>query len=325
MGPEDLKRILKLLPGQPADEVLVGLETPDDAGVFMLDDNTALVQTVDFFTPVVDDPYLFGQIAAANSLSDIYAMGGTPISAMNIVCFPCNLDMEILAEILRGGFDKLHEAGVALLGGHTVDDQEPKYGMAVTGKVDPNRILRNRGARPGDLLVLTKPLGTGVLSTALKADFLSEDDIEEAVMGMCSLNEKASQAALAGGARAGTDVTGFGLLGHLATMLPERGLGCELDHRSVPYYPRTREMAESGMVPGCAYRNRDFIEKRLVISGDLDELEVLLLCDPQTSGGMLLALPEEGLRGFREIMGPEGCFWVIGRFIEDPEGRIVLR
>ena len=326
MGPEDLKRVLKLLPDQrQAEEVLVGLETPDDAGVYLLDEENALVHTLDFFTPIVDDPYLFGQIAATNSLSDVYAMGGTPLSAMNIVCFPCSLDMDILAEILRGGADKLREAGVALLGGHTVDDQEPKYGMAVTGKVHPKKILRNRGAQPGDLLVLTKPLGTGVLASAIKADFLTERDATDAIQGMVTLNRKASEAALRARARAATDVTGFGLLGHLATMLPERSVGCELYLDQVPYYEGTREMAESGMVPGGAYRNRDFMKGRLDVAEGLDELELLLLCDPQTSGGLLLALPEEGLEAFQEAMKPDGFFRVIGKFTTDEGARITIR
>lgn len=317
--------MLKLLPGkQEVEEVLVGLDTPDDAGVYMLDEETALVHTLDFFTPIVDDPYLFGQIAATNSLSDIYAMGGVPLSAMNIVCFPCSLDMRILAEILRGGMDKLKEAGVALLGGHTVDDEEPKYGMAVTGRVHPKRILRNQGAREGDLLVITKPLGTGVLASAIKADFLAEKDVEDAIRGMLTLNRRASEAALEAGARAGTDVTGFGLLGHLATMLPEKGLGCEVFSDRVPYYQRVREMAESGMVPGGAYRNRDFVVDRLSFRGEPDELELLLLCDPQTSGGMLLALPEGGLDAFREAMEPDGFFQVIGRFVADEAARIFI-
>ncbi len=236
----------------------MGLETPDDAAVFRLTDELALVQTVDFFTPIVDDPYLFGQIAAANALSDIYAMGARPLTAMNILCHPCELGREVAVEILRGGANKVREAGAVTVGGHTVDDIEPKYGLAVTGLVHPERILTAAGARPGDLLVLSKPIGTGILATALKGDFIAAGEMAEAVGGMRLLNAAAAEVAVESGAHACTDVTGFGLLGHLLNMLANGEVSCTVKGRDVPCYPRTMEMAGMGMIPSGAYRNRDF-------------------------------------------------------------------
>ena len=320
MGPEDLEKVLRLLPKEEStEEILVGLDTQDDAAVYMLDEETALVHTLDFFTPIVDDAYHYGQIAAANALSDIYAMGGTPLSAMNIVCFPCSLQMDLLAKILQGGLDKLHEAGAVLLGGHTVDDEEPKYGLAVTGRVDPERIMTSLGAEPGDLLLLTKPLGTGILATALKGDFLSEMEMEEAIKGMARLNAAASQAALRAGAHACTDVTGFGLLGHILNMLPEKGLGCEFQASRLPVYPRVIEMAGMGMIPAGAHKNRDFVGERAVLSEQVDEMTVDLVNDPQTSGGLLIALPPERLKDFSEILAEESGWAQIGSFRENAE------
>ena len=320
MGPEDLEKVLRLLPrGESTGEILVGLDTRDDAAVFMLDEETALVHTLDFFTPIVDDAYFFGQIAAANAMSDIYAMGGTPISAMNIVCFPCSLDMNLLVRILQGGLDKIHEAGAVLLGGHTVDDEEPKYGLAVTGRVNPERILTCTGAEPGDLLLLTKPLGTGILATALKGDFLSEAEMEEAVKGMAGLNLSASQAALGAGAHACTDLTGFGLLGHILNMLPQQGLDCEIHTSRLPIYPRVIEMAEMGMIPAGAHKNRDFIGERVVLSEQVDEITIDLINDPQTSGGLLVALPPEGLKAFSELLDNTNEWAQIGSFGENAE------
>lgn len=319
MGPEDLKKVLHLLPpGELREEILVGLDTPDDAAVFRLDAERALVHTVDFFTPIVDDPYDFGRIAATNALSDVYAMGGVPLSAMNIVCFPCSLGMDILAEILRGGLDIIREAGAILLGGHTVDDEEPKYGLAVTGMVHPERILTSRGAQAGDLLVLTKPLGTGILATALKAEFLEENDLREAVRGMTKLNRDSSRAAVAAGAHACTDVTGFGLLGHLMNMLPEEGAACEISISALPIYPRTREMAALGMVPAGARRNRDFLAGKVEFESGVEDIDRDILYDPQTSGGLLIALPPEREITFGAEL-QEGRDWFrIGEFVLSP-------
>jgi selenide,water dikinase len=319
VGPEDLEKVLRSLPpGEARQDILVGLDTQDDAAVFMLDEETALVHTLDFFTPIVDDPYLFGQIAAANALSDIYAMGGTPVSAMNIVCFPCSLGMDILARILEGGLSKIHESGAVLLGGHTVDDEEPKYGLAVMGKVHPDRIMTSLGAEAGDLLVLTKPLGTGILSTALKGDFMTEAEMKEAIEGMARLNAAAARAAVLAGAHACTDVTGFGLVGHLLNMLPDHGLACELSVSLLPVYEGTREMAEMGMVPAGAHKNRDFLSGRVEISPQVDEMDRDLIYDPQTSGGLLIALPPQGLEVFTQQMG--GDAWTrIGGFAQSAE------
>jgi len=306
-----------LPPGEERREILVGLDTPDDAAVFMLDDDTALVHTLDFFTPIVDDPYLFGQIAAANALSDIYAMGGTPLSAMNIVCFPCSLGMDILARILEGGLSKIREAGAVLLGGHTIDDEEPKFGLAVTGRVHPERIMTSVGAEPGDVLVLTKPLGTGILATALKGDFLTEMEMAEAIEGMARLNSSASRAAVLAGAHACTDVTGFGLAGHLSNMLTDHGPGCEISVSRLPVYEHVREMAGMGMVPAGAYKNRDFLLPMMEVAQELDDVQRDLLFDPQTSGGLLVALPPHGLEVFTQQMGGEDGWRQIGSFIED--------
>jgi selenide, water dikinase len=318
VGPEDLEKVMRMLPLEDDNQdILVGLDTPDDAAVFMLDEDMALVQTLDFFTPIVDDPYLFGQIAAANSLSDIYAMGATPMSALNIVCFPCSLGMDILARILQGGLDKIRESGASLLGGHTVDDEEPKYGLSVTGRVHPDRILTRLGAEADDLLILTKPLGTGVLSTAIKGDFISEAEIADAIEGMARLNAAASRAAVLAGAHACTDVTGFGLLGHLHNMLPGHGLGCEINFSLLELYNHTREMAEMGMIPAGAYKNRDFLAGIVDMSPELGEIDEILIFDPQTSGGLLIALPEQGLEAFTQQMGGEDGWRRIGRFFAD--------
>lgn len=323
MGPEDLEKVLRLLPlGESREEVLVGLDTPDDAGVFLLDAELGLVQTVDFFTPIVDNPFRFGQIAAANALSDIYAMGGTPLTAMNIVCFPCSLGMDMLAEILQGGLEKIKQAGATLLGGHTVDDEEPKYGLAVTGRVDPGRILRSRGAIAGDLLVLTKPLGTGILSTALKGDFLTEAEMEPAIEGMAELNRDASRSALAAGAHACTDVTGFGLAGHLSNMLPERGLSCRIHAEQLPLYPKTRDMAAMGMLPAGAFKNRDFLMGWVALPCNLEDFYRDILFDPQTSGGLLIALSPDALDTFYNELDWSRRPEVIGEFFES-EGRLI--
>jgi len=323
VGPEDLEKVLRLIPpGDPGREILVGLDTPDDAAVYMLDEETALVHTLDFFTPIVDDPYDYGRIAAANALSDVYAMGGIPLSAMNIVCFPCSLGMDILARILEGGLASIRKAGAVLLGGHTVEDAEPKYGLAVTGRVHPDRIMTCLGAEAGDLLVLTKPLGTGVLATALKGEFMGEEEMREAVEGMASLNDRASRAAVLAGAHACTDVTGFGLAGHLLNMLEGNGLGCEVEVSRLPLYPRAREMAEMGMVPAGAHKNRDYLSPRVEVSPRVSEVDRDLVFDPQTSGGLLIALPEGALEIFTREMGGEGDAAVIGRFMESAAGTV---
>ena len=298
MGPGDLSRVLAPLPVEDDPRILVGRESFDDAGVFRIADDLALVQTVDFFAPIVDDPYAFGQIAAANALSDVYAMGGTPLTALNIVGFPVGrLPAEVLTEILRGGLDKVHEAGALLVGGHSVVDDEVKYGLAVTGTVHPDRLLTNAAARPGDRLVLTKPLGTGVLATALKRGWLGEAEIAGLVSAMSALNREASTAALAAGARCATDVTGFGLLGHASHVARASGVTLELEVGVLPWLPGARELWSRGARPSGAERNLAFVEP-LVAWGTAGEVERGLLVDPQTSGGLLVAVPEDGTSGY---------------------------
>ena len=278
----------------------MGLDTSDDAGVIRLTPELALIQTVDFFTPIVDDPYWFGAIAAANSLSDVYAMGGTPLTALNIVCFPIKeLPGAMLADILRGGSDKMREAGVHLAGGHSVDDAEPKYGLSVTGTVHPNRITTNAGARPGDVLVLTKPLGTGILATAAKRDALDEDTLRLAIETMATLNRAAAEAMQAVGigpheaVHAATDITGFGLLGHLSHVARASGVGLQLDSAAIPLLPRARELATGGYTTGGGSSNANYLSEIVTFAPTVpaDLRDVLL--DPQTSGGLCIAVASE--------------------------------
>ncbi len=269
------------------------METSDDAGVYLLNDATALIQTVDFITPVVDDPYAFGRIAAANALSDVYAMGGRPLTAMNLVCFPsCELPWEVLEDVLKGGASAVEEAGAALVGGHSVDDLELKYGLSVTGVVDPSRVITNGGAKPGDVLVLTKPLGTGFVTTAIKGGMASPESADRAVEVMAELNARAAEAMVEAGVRGCTDVTGFGLAGHALEMAKASGVTVELWLNSLPVvHPHALEYANMGLIPAAAYRNRDFVvkEAELLVGGHPHEM---LLYDPQTSGGLLVSVPE---------------------------------
>ncbi len=280
-------------PVPPNANVLIGFDTVDDAGVYRLDASTALIQTLDFFTPIVDDPYWYGQIAAANSLSDVYAMGGRPLTAMNIVCFPCSLDLAILGEIIRGGAEKVAESGAVLLGGHTVQDDEPKYGLSVTGIVHPEKIWANVGAQPGDALVLTKPIGTGVISTALKKGLPGDDVITALTGSMATLNRVAAEAASSLTVHACTDVTGFGLLGHLAEMVEGGQVTACIQASQVPLLPGAYEYAQAGMLPGGLFTNLTYLEPKLEVITGVDPDLVHLLADPQTSGGLLFALPAE--------------------------------
>jgi selenide,water dikinase len=277
---------------RPADpRLLVGLDTFDDAGVFAVSDDLALVQTVDFFAPIVDDPYSFGQIAAANALSDVYAMGGEPLTALNIVGFPTDtLPMEVLAEILRGAEEKIREAGAVVVGGHSVIDEEVKFGLAVTGRVDPRVMLTNAAAKAGERLVLTKPIGTGLLATAAKRGDLAASDERVLVDTMATLNRGASRAARDLGARCATDITGFGLLGHASHVARASGVTLVIRAAAVPVLPGAREAAARGIRTGGADRNREYLEP-LVDWGRTGQVDRDLLVDPQTSGGLLLSLP----------------------------------
>jgi selenide,water dikinase len=283
------------------------VETSDDAGVFRLREDLAIVNTVDFFTPVVDDPYTYGQISATNSLSDVYAMGGEPKTAMNIVCFPqSGIDKEILAEILRGGAAKAEEAGVVVVGGHSVADEEIKYGMAVTGVINPQRVIRNVGAQVGDVLVLTKPLGTGILTTALKKAHLTEEEYGAAVKSMTTLNDKAARVMLRHSVHACTDVTGFSLMGHGCEMAMGSGVTLRLQSSALPLLPGALRLALEGYVTGGCKRNREYLADKVQVSSstpqDLNEVAF----DPQTSGGLLIAVPERETQGLVRDLLAEG-------------------
>jgi len=273
--------------------LLVGLNIPDDAAVYKISDELALIQTVDFFTPVVDDPYLFGQISAANALSDIYAMGGRPVLALNIVCFPDCLSQEVLVQILKGGADKVQEAGAVIAGGHSVSDDEPKYGLCVSGLAHPDQIIASSGAKPGDLLVLTKPIGTGIASTAVKADMFPGEAYSRFVDCMASLNRDSSEAMREVGAHACTDITGFGLLGHAVEMAQASGVSLVFYQSKINMLPFTPQLAAQGLIPAGAYNNRDFFTDKIRFASDLTKAERIILLDPQTSGGLLIALEPE--------------------------------
>lgn len=298
MGPGDLSRALAALPPRPDPRLVVGHETFDDAGIFVLSDDLALVQTVDFFAPIVDDPYLFGQIAAANALSDVYAMGGEPLTALNIVAFPADkLPIDVLGEILRGGQDKVHEAGAVVAGGHSILDDEPKFGLAVTGRVHPKRIFTNAAARPGDRLVLTKPLGTGILSTVMKRGQLADDIARPLYATMARLNRDAARAATAVGVRCATDVTGFGLLGHASHIARASAVTLRIDVARLPLLPGAREAAQRGVRTGGAERNNAYLAS-LVAWGSASDVDRAILIDPQTSGGLLVAIPADRLSDY---------------------------
>jgi selenide,water dikinase len=307
--------------------LIVGMERPDDAGVYRISDDLALILTLDFFTPIVDDPYEFGQIAVANALSDVYAMGGRPLLAMNIICFPGKgMDVSILHEILRGGSDKMLEAGVLLVGGHSVDDPEIKYGLSVTGTVHPDKVLKNAGCLPGDALILTKPLGTGLVSTAIKGGAASREAGEKIVRSMKTLNRNAAEAMEGFAVHACTDVTGFGLLGHASEMVEGTGTGMVIRASGVPVFPEALEYAAMGLIPGGAYRNRDFRAKMVDLHAGISDSLAIALFDPQTSGGLLIALPKGDAAGLVLRLHDEGVTEaaIIGEIVGDHAGRIVV-
>ena len=318
-----LDAILKDLPRVDHPDLLVGLSTADDAGVFRISADTALIQTVDFFTPIVDDPYLYGQVAAANSLSDVYAMGGRPITALNICGFPSDeLDAGRVAEILRGGQEKVTEAGAVLVGGHTVDDPEPKYGLAVTGVVHPDRVVSNAAAQPGDRLILTKRLGTGVISDAYMDGEVSEEDIGPAVDSMRGLNHAASERMVVHGAHACTDITGFGLLGHGREMAAGSGVGLRFRASEVPYFDLALKLAGERQGGGLR-RNRAQFEPFVQMAEAVPEAVRRLLFDPQTSGGLLIAiLPEAAEALLADLKGAGLEAALIGEAVADHPGEI---
>lgn len=308
--------------------LIVGMERTEDAGVYQLADGLAIVQTVDFFTPVVDDPYTFGQIAVANSLSDVYAMGGKPLTAMNIVCFPIQtMDVSVLQEILKGGLDKMREAGIVLLGGHSVDDQELKYGLSVTGTIDPKNVLRKEGARPGDKLILTKPLGTGIISTAVKGGLASKEAASQAAISMAALNRQASEVMMKIGVHACTDITGFGLLGHAAEMIENTEVGMVIYAAMVPYFSEARPLADMGMIPAGLYRNRDFRKTMVEFSPEVTQFQNDILFDPQTSGGLLISVPVEKASAMLKELHSAGVSSaaVVGEVFDNPKGKIIVK
>jgi selenide,water dikinase len=304
------------------------MEKGENAGVYRLNDELAIIQTVDFFTPIVDNPYQFGQIAATNSLSDVYAMGGKPLTALNIVCFPQKtMDIAILKDVLRGGLDKMHEAGVILVGGHTVEDLELKYGISVTGVIHPSNVIHNGGARPGDRLILTKPLGTGIISTAIKGATASEEAIDKIVKSMSALNNTASELMQEVGVNACTDITGFGLLGHACEMIDWSDVGMVINSSTVPYFTEARELAETGIIPGGLQRNRDFRKEMVDISESVPQYMEDILYDPQTSGGLLISVPHEKSWMLLEKLHAAGVkeAVIIGEVVAEPACRISVK
>jgi selenide, water dikinase len=311
-----LRPIENLFQAADYPDLLVGMDAPDDAAVWRLDDRRALVVTTDFFTPVVDDPYDYGAIAAANSMSDVYAMGGQPFLALNVAALPPDLPYEIGAEIIRGGAEKAREAGVAVAGGHTIQDKEPKYGLIVIGFVDPQRMLRKGGAKLGDVLVMTKPLGMGVTTTALKRDQAAPEDVAEAVKWMKSLNRTASQLAVEFELRAGTDITGFSLLGHAFEMARGSGTAFRFTYERIPFLSGARRYAELFTFPGGAADNRLHFQDAVRFAPQFDEPAQMLLFDPQTNGGLLLAVPSERLSDFvARAAHLDQPVWVVGEVI----------
>jgi selenide,water dikinase len=308
-------------------DLLVGMDRPDDAGVYRISDSLALILTLDFFTPVVDDPYLFGQIAVTNSLSDVYAMGGRPVLAMNIICFPQEGEVSILQDILKGGFDKMSEAGVLLVGGHSVDDPEIKYGLSVTGTVHPEKVLKNTGAREGDRIILTKPLGTGIISTAVKAGMASRQAEEASIRSMNTLNKIPAELLEGYRVHACTDVTGFGLLGHACEMIEGSDTGMVIHASRIPLFDEVLEYADMGLIPGGAYRNEKFRQAFVSTEGDLSDNLLKLLFDPQTSGGLLISLESDQAEQLLEELHSHGVSdaAVIGEVTSGYPGRIVVR
>jgi selenide,water dikinase len=315
------------LPFQTDPNIIAGMERAEDAGVYKLTDELAIVQTVDFFTPIVDDAYDFGRIAVANALSDVYAMGGRPLTALNVVCFPKDtLDFSILRDVLKGGLDMLHEAGVILLGGHTVDDPELKYGLSVTGTIHPDKVVHNNGAKPGDRLILTKPLGTGIISTAIKRNKASRKAIARVTKSMTTLNRTASEVMLDVGVHACKDITGFGLLGHACEMIEGMKIGMEIDSAAVPFFPEAKEYAEAGMIAGGLGRNRDFRKHMVDIDSNVPQYLQDIMFDPQTSGGLLIAVPKAKASKLLKNLHEQGVAEaVIIGVVGSQKGRIIVK
>jgi selenide,water dikinase len=319
LAPGDLAQVLSKLPAQVSDNVIVGFETSDDAGVFRLDDKTALVQTVDFFTPVADDPEIYGQVAAINSLNDVYAMGGTPISALSIVCYPQKGDWDVLGKILLGGQRAMNAENVVVIGGHSVDDAEMKFGYAVTGLIDPDRVIRNFGAKPGDVLILTKPIGTGAINTAVKKGVASENAVSAAIQAMTTSAAAASKAMRGLPVTACTDITGFGLLGHAYEMARASNVTFDISADAVPLLPDVLELIEQGMLTRGDRNNRVYVGATVSFGPEVSGIMQSALFDPQTAGGLLISIEEAGAASFMQAV-PEAK--VIGRV--SPKGDYLI-
>lgn len=303
------------------------MDRADDAGVYKVTDDIAIIQTVDFFTPIVDDPYWFGQIAAANALSDVYAMGGVPKTAMNLVAFPLkDMDLSVLRRIIQGGLDKLKEAGVVLVGGHSVEDKELKYGLSVTGFIHPDRVLTKNNIKVGDGLILTKPLGTGIINTAIKGGLASPELIDKATRLMAGLNRQAAEIMERHEVHACTDITGFGLLGHLAEMVADSGVGMEIHVDNLPIIPEALDYAEMGLVPAGAHKNRDFRIAMIDLDPSIDAVTLDILFDPQTSGGLLICAAQDSAEVILDELRTEGITdaALVGKVVSKPRDRIIV-
>ncbi len=315
------------LPKFHSDKLLVGLDTADDAAVYKLDEEKAIIQTLDFFTPIVDDPRDFGRIAAANSLSDVYAMGGEPTIALNIVGFPTCLPIEILGEILQGGAEKVQEAGALLVGGHTIEDDEPKYGMSVTGLVHPDKVLSNANAQVGDVLILTKPIGIGIMNTAIKGGMASDDEIAKAIEVMAYLNKDAADGMKQVHVNACTDITGFGLIGHLYEVAKASNVTIELEADKVPVIKGAREYAEMGLIPAGMYNNKRYVGEQVDVASNIETVVEDLLHDPQTSGGLLISLPKDQAEILMSIYKKslKTDYSIVGRVLTKGEKSILVK
>lgn len=324
VGAGTLAGLLKDFKTRTDPRLIVGFDKSDDASVYVINDETALIQTVDFFPPIVDDPYLFGQIAAANAISDIYAMGGEPHLALNVLCVTEGMEEEWVREILRGGYDKAYEAGVIISGGHTIHGSEPLYGLAVSGFAKPEKILKNDAARPGDVLILTKPLGIGILTTAAKAGMADQTLMDRACCQMATLNRDACRIMREYPVHSCTDVTGFGLMGHSTEMAQGSGCTLHLSVGRIPYHPEALELADMGFIPAGAYRNRDFAEPTAAVRGSVPRAMQDILYDPQTSGGLLIAVGEqEGEKLLKQLQSEVPCAAMIG-YVTEREGSAVI-
>lgn len=324
MGAGVLARLLEGLPTRYDERLIVGYDKSDDASVYLINDELALVQTVDFFPPIVDDPYLFGQIAAANALSDIYAMGSEPKLAMNVMCVNSSMGEDFIREILQGGYDKVYEAGALITGGHTIEDKEPKYGLSVTGFIHPQKLLKNSVAQAGDWIILTKPLGSGILTTAAQGNMVSESLMKQVYMEMVQLNKTARDCMMKYAVHGCTDVTGVALLGHAFEMAKGSGLTLHFQSDNIPFHHEALDMAAMGFIPAGTYRNRDYTRGQIAVKGNISKEMMDILYDPQTSGGLMIAVAEkDGPQLLEELRNALPCSEVVG-YVSDREETLLV-